>query len=126
MAPAATDTKPLRPAAGRSRSRTWTVAEAAALLDVDPAVVARALELDKGRMFAGAARGADGWQSPESCIAALLSGRPRRAMLSVQSVAQVLDCSYHHAFRRMKALGLLVELPELGLNRVAEADLLQL
>jgi hypothetical protein len=101
------------------------VQEAAALLDVEPAVITRALELDAGRLFAGsyfAPEGA-GWQIPETCVSALLSGRPRQAMLSVQTVAAVLDCSYHHAFRKMKSLGLLVELRELGLHRVAEADL---
>ncbi len=119
-----TPTKP----AGRARSRFWSVEEAAALLDVEAGVITRALELDKGRIFAGSffSEPDNGWRIPQDCITALLAGRPREAMLSLQSVAKVLDCSYHHAFRRMKALGLVVELPELGLHRVPEAALWKL
>lgn len=107
----------------------YSVAEAAALLDAPPALLERALGLGLSGIFSGAFRngGEDGpWLIPERDVQALIMGRPQERMLSLESVARLLDASYHHVFRRFKALGLVVEIPALGIQRVPESRVWEL
>lgn len=107
----------------------YSVAEASALLEVPPAMLERALELGMSGIFAGAFRngGEDGeWLIPERDVRALLMGRPQERMLSLDSVAKLLDASYHHVFRTCKQLGLVVQIPALGIQRVPESKVWEL
>lgn len=125
MPKAALPTTPARP--GRKAAPVWTVEDAAGLLDVEPDLLRRGLELGKVGIFPGAFKDpADAWWIPERDVRALLAGRAPERLLSLQSVAAMLDASYHHVFRRFKELGLVESIPLLGIQRVWERDVLRI
>jgi hypothetical protein len=100
-----------------SQPKLWSVAEAADVFGVDAAMLERAMErgLDKTLHASKAKDGA--WVIPARGIKAMLGFQPVQ-LLSIGRVAELLDASYHHVFRRLKALGLVIEIPDLGIQRV--------
>jgi hypothetical protein len=98
-------------------SKLWTVAEAADVFGVEPGMLQRAMDRGLDKTLHAFQEKDGAWVIPARGIKAMLGFQPVQ-LLSIGRVAELLDASYHHVFRRLKALGLVIEIPDLGIQRV--------
>lgn len=105
----------------QNRRVLYAIDEVAQLLDVDPDVVRRALELEPGSYFPGAFINGDGsWVIPATDMRRLFGGR-EEPLFGLSRLAELLDLSYDHVRKEAKAGRIRTEMV-LGVIRVPASE----
>jgi len=109
---------------GRPAKPVYSPEEVADLCELPVAIVLRHLRAPGRSFFPGAWEESDGhWRVPEDGVRAFMGRRIERHY-SLQSVAELLELSYDHVWRTVKAQRLAVEVA--GTQRVPESAILKL
>ena len=113
---------PRRP--GRPAKPVYSAEQVADLCELPLAIVLRHLRAPGRSFFPGAWQDTEGaWRVPEAALAAFMGRRVERHY-SIDAVAELLDLSYDHVWRTVKAERLAVEVA--GTKRVPESAVLKL